>query len=56
MAAGQGHSLVEGGLVIESKLTLQGQRDGETACHRFNTWSARPGSGSSHIADAGPVE
>ena len=34
MAAGQGHGLVEGGLVIEAQLTLQGQRDGDVARHR----------------------
>jgi hypothetical protein len=56
MAAGQGHGLVESGLVIESELTLQSQCDGETACHRFTTWSARPGSGSGEIAGAGPLE
>jgi hypothetical protein len=56
MAAGQGHRLVEGGLVIELKLTLQGHRDGETACHLFITWSARPGSGANEIAGAAPLE
>jgi hypothetical protein len=34
LAAGQGHGLMQGGLVIQAQLALQGQGHGEGFSHR----------------------
>ena len=48
LMAGQGHRLVQGGLVIEAQLPLQAERDGETTrCGSFvgRGGPGRPGHG-----------